>query len=128
MIHLVPLLGFVRTRRGFREDSYLKLGLQMRYVAGRCSVKAWRGYIKVGETVLEAVGQKQGYGGRLTLMKPPSGFARLKRGCLVFLGCSSAGDLIFLNSGTVFIMGGLGRRAALESLKEPSRVATADEG
>ncbi|KAH6604021.1 hypothetical protein Trco_007467 [Trichoderma cornu-damae] len=41
-------------------------------------------------------------------MKPPSGFARLNRGCLVFLGCSSLGDLTLLNSGTVFITGGRG--------------------
>lgn len=52
----------------------------------------------------------------LTLMKPPSGFARLKRGWRVFLGCSSLGDLIFLNSGTVLMAGGFWRRGAFASL------------
>lgn len=42
----MPLLGFVRTRRGFRDDSYLKPGLQIRYVAGKWTVKACRGWMK----------------------------------------------------------------------------------
>lgn len=72
--------------------------------------------------------KRENNGKTLTLMKPPSGFARLNRGCLVVLGCSSLGDLIFLNSGTVLIAGGFWRRGALESLKAPSSAATADEG
>lgn len=38
--------------------------------------------------------------GILTLMKPPSGFALRKAGCVLILGCKSDRARIFVNSGT----------------------------
>ena len=47
----MPLLGFVSTRRGFLDDSYLKDGLHIRYVDGRCVVKACNGYTVLSYTI-----------------------------------------------------------------------------
>lgn len=68
-------------------------------------------------------------------MKPPSGFALLKAGCALILGCKSDMDLIFINSGTGPRPGapcdacGTGRRGDFGSLPNTAlSCAVADGG